>query len=167
MLQISILKGQKKWPRKSRFAGACDVRKEEDILLAVKLTEERFGPIDMFCSNAGIAFFGGVEVEDQPMAEDLGNQCPCPYLCGQGRDSRYDKQGWGVSFKHGFGGRAAQPDRFAPYSVTKHAAVGLAENLAITYGDQGIKVSVVMPPGGGYAHGSAWWRTAVLPGWMG
>jgi short-subunit dehydrogenase len=33
----------------------------------------------------------------------------------------------------------------APYSVTKHAALAFAEWLSITYGDQGLKVSVLAP----------------------
>ena len=50
----------------------------------------------------------------------------------------------------------------APYAVTKHAAVAFAEFLSITYGDRGLKVSVLAPqavrtamtagvPGGGVA----------------
>jgi NAD(P)-dependent dehydrogenase (short-subunit alcohol dehydrogenase family) len=35
----------------------------------------------------------------------------------------------------------------APYSVTKHAAVGLAEWLAVTYGGRGITVQAICPQG--------------------
>jgi NAD(P)-dependent dehydrogenase (short-subunit alcohol dehydrogenase family) len=35
----------------------------------------------------------------------------------------------------------------APYAVTKHAAVSLAEWLSVTYGDRGIRVSCLCPQG--------------------
>ena len=35
----------------------------------------------------------------------------------------------------------------APYSVTKHAAVGFAEWLSVTYGDRGVVVQAICPQG--------------------
>ena len=35
----------------------------------------------------------------------------------------------------------------APYSVTKHAAVGFAEWLSVTYGDRGVAVQAICPQG--------------------
>ena len=43
----------------------CDVSKETDIIDAVKQTERTFGPIDIFCSNAGILVMGGVEASNE------------------------------------------------------------------------------------------------------
>src|SRR5215470_2792371 len=46
------------------LAVAVDVGKEADIKRLVAETEKKFGPIDLFCSNAGIATGGGVEAPD-------------------------------------------------------------------------------------------------------
>jgi NAD(P)-dependent dehydrogenase (short-subunit alcohol dehydrogenase family) len=47
------------------FAVTTDVSREDDVRTLVARTEERFGPIDLFCSNAGIATGGGVEASDE------------------------------------------------------------------------------------------------------
>ena len=43
----------------------CDVRREDDIISMVRLTEKDIGPVDLFCSNAGILTMGGFEVPDE------------------------------------------------------------------------------------------------------
>ena len=42
----------------------CDVRKEEDIVRLVKFTEDKYGSVDLFCSNAGIIVLGGYEASN-------------------------------------------------------------------------------------------------------
>jgi NAD(P)-dependent dehydrogenase (short-subunit alcohol dehydrogenase family) len=125
----------------------ADVAVEADILNVVEHTEDRFGPIDLFCSNAGIGGGGGIEAPDE-LWQSI----------------------WEINLlAHVFAARAVLPSMLArsegyllntasaagllmnvgnaPYTVTKHAAVGFAEWLAVTYGDRGIKVSCLCPQG--------------------
>ena len=127
-----------------------DVSEEADIQRAVAATEERFGPIDLMCSNAGVAF------SDAPgwMATSQTNE-------------QWERI-WKINvMAHVWGARAALPGMIrrgrghllhtvsaagllnqigdAAYSTTKHAALGFVESLAITHGDQGIGVSALCP----------------------
>lgn len=127
------------------LAVSCDVRKEKDILVAVKLTEEKIGPIDLFCSNAGIAFYGGVEVSDDQWQIIWEINVRAHIYAARAMIPGMIERGGGYLLNTASAAGLLSQIGSAPYSVTKHAAVGLAESLAITYGDQGIKVSVLCP----------------------
>ena len=123
----------------------CDVRKEDDIIKLVRFTEEKFGPIDLFCSNAGIIAIGGYEVTNEDwqriweinvLAHIFVARAVIPGMIARG--------GGAIMITASAAGLLSQIGS-VPYSVTKHAAVGLAESLSITYGDQGIKVFALCP----------------------
>ena len=130
------------------IAMTADVSHEPDIQRVVNDTEEQLGPIDLFCSNAGIG------IADPSHAASADNESW--------------ERIWGINvMAHVYAARAVLPAMIergegyllntssaagllsqvgsAPYAVTKHAAVGFAESLAITHGDDGIKVSVLCP----------------------
>jgi NAD(P)-dependent dehydrogenase (short-subunit alcohol dehydrogenase family) len=133
-------------------AYGCDVAVEADLRHVIEDTESRIGPIDLFCSNAGIA-------DPDP---DPANLASAP-------DAVWGRA-WAVNvMAHVYAARLLVP-RFVArgggyflntvsaagllsqigssvYATTKHAAVGFAESLAITHGDQGIKVSILCPQG--------------------
>ena len=127
------------------LAVTADVGQEADIKSLISAAEARFGPVDVFFSNAGLSRKG------QESADDAD---------------------WDVSWRvhvmsHIFAARALVPGMLArgsgyllntasaagllaslnsmPYGVTKHAAVAFAEHLAIQYGDRGIRISVLCP----------------------
>jgi len=130
------------------FAVACDVTIEKDIQNLVAAAEDRYGSVDLFCSNAGL-------IKEEP-----------------GHAASSSNEDWQLCWQihvmaHVYAARAVLPSMIergggyllnmcsaagllnqignAAYSTTKHAAVGFAESVAITHQHQGIKVSVICP----------------------
>lgn len=137
------------------IAVALDVSDEAEMLAAIDIVEQDFGPIDLFVSNAGVgcgdgeagaaSVDGGIHpVADRwelnwkvnVMAHVYAARVLVPRMTGRGG-------GYLVNIASAAGLLSQIGD--AAYSATKHAAVAFAESLAITHGDQGIKVSVVCP----------------------
>lgn len=131
-------------------AHALDVRDESAVAALVASVEAKHGQIDLFCSNAGI-----IGVDGEPW-------------WATGADNALWQRMWEIHLmSHVYAARACLPAMIArgegyflntasaagllaqigsaPYSVTKHAAVSFAESLAITHGDDGIKVSCLCP----------------------
>jgi NAD(P)-dependent dehydrogenase (short-subunit alcohol dehydrogenase family) len=124
-----------------------DVSKEADITALVKLAIESYGQIDLFCSNAGIGIEGGVETPDSEwqriweinyMAHVYAARAVLPAMLAR-RDGYLLQTVSAAGLLTQIGS--------APYAVTKHAALALAEWLSITHGDEGIKVSALCPQG--------------------
>lgn len=127
-----------------------DVADEGAVARLVRAVEDRWGRVDLFCSNAGV----GVRDPDPQNAASAGNELWA--------------RSWAVNvMAHVYAARALLPGMIvrgggyflntisaagllsqigsAPYSTTKHAAVGFAESLAITHRDHGIRVSIICP----------------------
>ena len=126
-------------------AFTTDVSKEADIQRLVESVEAEHGPIDLFCSNAGIGFGGGAEVSDDKWRRIWDINVMAHVWAARHVVPRMIARGGGYLLNTASAAGLLSQVGSAPYAVTKHAAVGLAEWLAITHGDQGIKVSVLCP----------------------
>lgn len=126
-------------------ARRVDVADRGEIESLVREVESAQGPIDLFVSNAGIAIPGGPEVEVEAwnriwdvnvMAHVHAAHAVLPSMLERG-------EGYLLNTCSAAG--LLSQIGSAPYAVTKHAAVGFAEWLSITYGDRGIRVSALCP----------------------
>ena len=123
----------------------ADVAKDADVQNLIATAERDYGQIDLLCNNAGIGTGGGPEVSNEAweriwqinvMAHVYATRAALPAMLARG-------DGYILNTASAAG--LLSQIGSAPYAVTKHAAVGYAEWLAITYGAQGIKVSVLCP----------------------
>ncbi|HUF31819.1 MAG TPA: SDR family oxidoreductase [Acidimicrobiales bacterium] len=128
-------------------ATRVDVSVEDDVRGLVELAEERYGPVDLFCSNAGIAIGGGVEAPDADWQRIWDVNVMAHVHAARAVLPSMIERGEGYLLQTCSAAGLLSNIGAAPYAVTKHAAVALAEWLAITHGDQGIKVSALCPQG--------------------
>lgn len=129
----------------SAEACAIDVSSEDQIRDMIDLVVAQHGRIDLLVSNAGVFAQGGPEADDavwdrcwsiNVMAHVHAARAALPHMLARG-------EGYILNTASSAGLLTALGA--APYAVTKHAAVAFAEWLAITYGDRGIRVSVLCP----------------------
>jgi len=127
------------------LAFTTNVAREADILELIETVETTHGPIDLFCSNAGIGIGGGAEAPDEGWRRIWDINVMAHVWAARHMIPRMIERGGGYLLNTASAAGLLSQVGSAPYAVTKHAAVALAEWLAITHGDQGIKVSVLCP----------------------
>lgn len=128
------------------IAVRCDVSRETEIRALADRARERFGRIDVYCSNAGILGpLGGIELDDalwdkmwqvHGMAHIWAARAVLPEMLERG-------EGYFLVTASAAG--LLNIVETAPYGVTKHAAVAVAEWLRMAYGRKGIRVSCLCP----------------------
>ncbi|MBZ5599411.1 MAG: SDR family oxidoreductase [Acidobacteriia bacterium] len=125
----------------------ADVTREPDVIRLVEKTLHDFGAIDLFCSNAGVGAQGGVEASDQDWSKSWNVNVMAHVYAARAVLPAMLARGEGYLLQTISAAGLLTQLGSAPYAVTKHAALGLAEWIAITHGDQGIKVSALCPQG--------------------
>jgi len=126
-------------------AAMLDVTDERETAELIRRVEADHGAIDILCLNAGIPTDGSVDASNDDwqrtwdvnvMAHVYATRHALPAMIERG-------EGYIVTTASAAG--LLTNIGAAPYSVTKHAAVALAEWLAVTYGSKGIGVSCLCP----------------------
>jgi NAD(P)-dependent dehydrogenase (short-subunit alcohol dehydrogenase family) len=125
----------------------CDVgdqRLWRETLLALL---RELGHIDIMCSNAGVARGGGLDASEQDWEESWRVNVLAHVTAASTLLPSMLEQGSGYFLSTASAAGLLTNLGAAPYSVTKHAVVGFAEWLAITYRSRGIRVSCLCPQG--------------------
>lgn len=127
------------------LAVTADMASAADVAALVDRAQDEFGPIDLFCSNAGIIVGGGVELDDKAWTRMWAVNVQSHVYAARAVLPGMLARGEGyLVFTASAAGLLTQLGS-APYAVTKHALVALAEWLSITHGDSGIGVSCLCP----------------------
>ncbi len=147
-LVIADLNGDNAKAVANKVAGVAqqtDVSNEDDIRELIEVTEAELGPIDLFCSNAGVALGPDLNSSNTEWEASWNINVMAHVYAARHLVPRMVKRGGGYFMHTASAAGLLNQIGGAAYGVSKHAAVGFAEWLAIHHAHQGIKVSVLCP----------------------
>lgn len=127
------------------LAVVADIGTEAGVKHLIAEAEKRFGPIDVYFSNAGIGRSGHEDASDRDWADSWNIHVMSHVYAARALVPGMLKRGSGYLLSTASAAGLLASMGSAPYGVTKHAAVAFCEHLAIQYGDRGISVSVLCP----------------------
>ncbi len=122
-----------------------DMTSETDILALIKTTEETYGEIDIFCSNAGVIHLGSEQAPNDEWQNCWNLHLMAHVFAARNLAPKMATRGDGYLLNTASAAGLLSHVNSATYTVTKHAAVAFAEWISIAYGDSGVKVSVLCP----------------------
>lgn len=127
---------------------ACDVGDDAANAELIAAAESAFGPVTLFCANAGIGGGGDLlSVSDEDWARAYAVNVDAHVFAARRLVPGWLERGEGYFVATASAAGLLAQIGSAPYSVTKHAAVAFAEYLSITYGNRGVRVSCLCPMG--------------------
>lgn len=125
----------------------CDVTDPVAVRSLVEDVIQEHGRIDLFCSNAGITTGVGLDDPDDQWHAAFEVNLMAHVYAARAVVAHMIANGGGYLLNTASAAGLLTSPGDAPYAVTKHGAVAFAEWLSVTYGDQGIGVSVLCPMG--------------------
>ena len=126
-------------------AMSADVAKEEDILRVIEATEADIGPINLFCSNAGVGMGEDLTSPNSEWQMIWDINVMSHVYAARHLVPRMVARGGGYLMNTSSAAGLLNQIGGAAYGVTKHAAVGFGEWVAIHHQHEGIKVSMLCP----------------------
>lgn len=126
-------------------SAVADVACEDEVRDLIDGTEEDWGPIDLFCSNAGIFTRGGLETPQDTWERMLDVNFMSQVYVARHLVPRMIERGGGYLLITASAAGLLSQIGSVTYATTKHAAVALGEWISITHREEGIRVSVLCP----------------------
>jgi NAD(P)-dependent dehydrogenase (short-subunit alcohol dehydrogenase family) len=128
------------------LAVAADVGDPVAVRAAVREVEAALGPIDIYCSNAGVGTGGGLG-DDEAWERSWRVHAMAHVYAAREVMPAMAARGSGALVITASAAGLLMFMQSAPYTATKHASVSIAEWVAVNYAAPGVQVHCVCPQG--------------------